>query len=144
MTTSKLSAQIVVSENIDRVNNPNGLGDTVRLVNPTLTLGMPIVPTALSFSISVLTDGLSFDTDHHIKLAIEDESNNEISKVEGDVKSFAAPHMGGFNINFDFRNVVFQKSGRYTAIFSIDGDPVQSQKFRTFSDKNEATVNRVD
>lgn len=34
MTEESISAQIVFSENIDRVNNQNGLGSTVRLVNP--------------------------------------------------------------------------------------------------------------
>lgn len=133
MTEKSISAQIVFSENIDRVNNQNGLGSTVRLVNPTLTLGMPIVPTALSFSASVLTDGLSFDTDHHIKFTITDKNSNVLSKVEGDIKSFASPTKGGFNINFDFRNVVFKQAGEYNGIFSLDGQDIQSQKFRTFA-----------
>lgn len=139
MNSEQVSAQIVFSENIDRVINQNGLGDTVRLVNPTLTLGMPIVPTALSFSASVLTDGLSFDTDHHIKFTITDKSNKVLNKVEGEVKSFVAPAMGGFNINFDFRNVVFQQAGEYNGIFSLDGEDIQSQKFRTFSTSDDHT-----
>lgn len=118
-------AQIVMSEGVELVSN-NSLP---KIVGPTLVLGMPLMETALTFNVSVLTYGLDYSVEHKVKLEVlEDEK--VIARLENGISSISK-FLGGFVFNFGIRNAVFKKTGVHQLSFYLDDELIVNQEFWT-------------
>jgi hypothetical protein len=124
-------AKIVISEGSEG-GNP---GMPVHLIAPSLVLTMPIVPTALSFNVAVLTYGIDFSVPHLIVLTIttfKDGNPKVVSRIESKLPSFdQVPNTKGMVFNFAVRNAVFYEEGKNEVSFSIDGKNVITDNFWT-------------
>lgn len=115
----KSTVQIIISDDVE--TQQNGIANINKIVNPVLVLGAPLIPTALSFSITVITAGFDFSKMHTIELKVIDKDSKLLfSSGESNV-----PPLGNdtnnmtFNINM--KNVVFEYEGMYSGVFKIDG-----------------------
>lgn len=124
-----MEVQIVFSDNIDTSNNQNGTGGFVNLINPTLAFGLPVTPSALTFSAVVLTKGLDTTKNHSLEFKIIGENDDAVNTISGEIPVQPMSPIGTYNFNLNFRNVLFNMAGSYKLIFSVDGDIKGQQSF---------------
>lgn len=127
-----METQIVLSDHIESMPVSPGVSAN-KLINPTLAFAVPTTPNNLSFSVTVLTKGMSFEGTPVVSFKVFDSENNIINQIEAplpaeQVKANINP-LGTFNFNLDFRNVLFRHAGDYFISFELNGNEVNRQKF---------------
>lgn len=127
-TTDSVIAKIIVSDG-SQGGQP---GAPTMLIGPTLSLNMPVVPTALSFNVSVLVYGADFSTPRQLKLEIspEGEPNKIVYRLVGKLPALEL-RRGSMVFNFGVHNAVFEKEGFYKAVATIDGEKIAEDRFIT-------------
>lgn len=117
--------QIIISDDVE--NLQFGSVNTVKVVNPSLLLKTPVMPTALSFSISVLVMGDNLSDIDKAKIDLRNSENEEIFST-GENTMAIAPNLRDLNINISLRNILIKSSGEYTVVVSL-GENVYKESF---------------
>ena len=110
--------QIIISEDVQSQQNA---GNPVNMVeNPLLDLGAPLIPTALSFSITIIIAGADFNKRHIIELTLVDNSEKLLfSSGESNMPVFGN-EATNMTINMNLKNVVFNYEGEYCVNFFLN------------------------
>jgi hypothetical protein len=124
------SVQIIISDGTE--DQSLGAGNsTHKIINPTLALRLPLRKTAMSFSVTILTYGFSFNESHKLSLSLINERKNDQSwHSDMSIPQLNVPD-GGINFNFNVRNAIFDGPGDYTLAFKFD-EKEYHQKFVAF------------
>lgn len=110
---------IVAEDRGEQLSSPT-VSNSV-LVNPVLIMRAPIIPTALSLALVVLTSGISTNENHEMELSITNTNNQEQIYKTG-LNQFMVPNQtDNFSFNFDLKNLLFMTEGDYLIRMSIDG-----------------------
>lgn len=110
---------IVAEDRGDQLKSTNTSNNV--LINPVLVMRAPIVPTALSIALVVLTSGLSSNENHEMELSITNVNTGEQIYKTG-INQFSIPnHTDNFSFNFDLKNLLFMNEGDYHIQMNIDG-----------------------
>lgn len=112
--------QIIISEDIE--TRQNGV-NTVNLVeNPVLVLGAPIIPTALTFSVTVVVAGIDFKLLRTIELVIKDKENKTLfSSGETQIPQFNnGSEASNMQFSMNLKNVLFNYEGQYMVQFILN------------------------
>lgn len=127
------SVQIIISDGTEDQSLGTG-NSTHKIINPTLALKLPLKKTAMSFSVTILTYGFSFNDSHKLSLSLLNEQKDDQSKdawhSEMSIPQLNVPY-GGINFNFNVRNAIFDGPGNYTLVFKFD-EKEYHQKFVAF------------
>jgi hypothetical protein len=121
-------AKIVISES----SEGGGPGKPPILVAPTLTLNMPVVPTALSFNVAVLVYKMNFSKPQQLKLVIVDpeKPDKNIFALAGNLPPMEQT-VGTMVFNFGIHNAVFNNVGKHKAIVYLNDEEIVSDFFWT-------------
>lgn len=132
-----MKVQIIVADAIETTQNPAG-GGVNNVINPSLVFGLPVVPSALSFSASVLVKGIDNGIGHKLDFKITNSKGTEIGNISGEmpVQSSSPIDMSNFNLNF--RNVLFEDEGIYKVVFCVDGQIEGEQEFEVKDIRNQS------
>lgn len=124
-----MEVQIVLADNIETTANQAGGTGINNVINPTLVFGLPVMPSALSFSVIVLTKGIDSKIAHNLNFKIVNSDGKEVSNISGNILAQTPSPIGTFNFNLNFRNVLFETDGIYKVLFSMDGEQKGEQAF---------------
>lgn len=134
----KINAQIIISDGVIQ-NQMNGQSNVVQ--NPTLLIGLPYMPSAASFTITVVA-GLLSDVKIEsitLKLSLQSPNGQDVFKIDESKVGPFHPEMKDSNLvlNTELRNIPIEVAGEYLVNVVIDGQEF-SQKF--FIVKNQIPV----
>lgn len=105
----------------ERVQTPDGKGDTINAMGVLSALTPEFVPGAFSFSIIFSVLDFKMDEDNKIQIIFKSENGKELVNTgviqlpplpEGDIK--LPKEYSGLNMSMDFRNVIFEEEGVYS------------------------------
>lgn len=121
--------KIIVSDGVEGTGQP---GTPPMLIGPTLTLNMPVVPTALSFNVAVLAYKMDFSEPQKLQLSIisHDKPTESIQTIAGNLPAMTGP-VGTMVFNFGVHNTVFHKVGAYDVLVSLNDKEVARDTFWT-------------
>lgn len=123
---------IVAEDRGEQLNTPTTSRNI--LINPILVMRAPIIPTALSIALVVLTSGLTPNENHEMELSITNTIKNETIYKTG-INQFTIPNQtDNFLFNFDLKNLLFMNEGDYCIEMKIDG-AVYKDKFSVVANK---------
>ncbi|QBO37060.1 hypothetical protein EQG49_11645 [Periweissella cryptocerci] len=122
-----MEVQIVISEGFESqlVNEGQTLN---KVVSPTLVLGARVIPTALSFSLSVFVANFEDITSFELGLKVINLKTDDVVFELPNTDVQLDPKMNSVNMNADLRNVFIANAGAFKAVATIDGMEY-SQKF---------------
>lgn len=123
------SVQIIISDEVQ-----GGESGTPMLINPTLSVMVPFVPTSYSISLTILTRGIDFTKAKKVSLDIISCNPKHIKNrlvIHNDISQIikgTLPDMIMTNFNLNLRNVIFKDLGNYQVKFYVD-EEVFSHEF---------------
>ena len=107
--------------NAERIQTPDGKGDTINAMGVVSALTPEFVPGAFSFAIIFSILDLNINEDNKIQIIFKSKDGKELVNT-GEIKLPLLPEndtnlpkeYSGLNMSMDFRNVVFEEEGVYT------------------------------
>ncbi|WP_368562382.1 hypothetical protein [Enterococcus faecalis] len=101
-------------------NQQQGFGQRVSFINPFVAMRTPFIPTALSFTIGMVVNGIRANTPYDLAIRLVHKKTGKLA-FEQRVDAFHIPdnNMDNLTINFDLKNVPFEDEGEYECVFSI-------------------------
>lgn len=114
--------QIVLAEQLQQQQSGQGQLRNV-LVNPIIGLRVPFIPGAVTFTISVMTYGISFEKQNTFKLKIfklDDETSVPYEIETQTIEPNLGMKADNFNFNFELANTPFYQEGEYIVEFTLN------------------------
>jgi len=119
-------SQIIISEEVE--GHQLGTVTVNKVVNPTLALEAPIIPTALTFSVTVLSSGGSYSDIETVEIIVEDADRKQIFST-GETSISLPSQVTNINFNVGIRNVLINNEGKYYAVAKFNGDKMIEHEF---------------
>ena len=95
------------------------------IIAPVIIFKPEFVPTALTFSVTVVGIGINDDKEHKIQFQIvEDETKNVIQETAEAAATFPEEAVN-FVISVELKNVGFKSEGKYLVRFRVDQEIVE-------------------
>lgn len=113
------NVKIIVSDDFESVQFGNI--NTIKIVNPNLSLKVPVIPTALTFSITVLVIGRNLSNITSAQIEVFDNEGNQVFST-GQNSTNVAQNITDFNLNVSLRNVLINTSGTHKVVVTLGED----------------------
>ncbi|BBD25391.1 MULTISPECIES: DUF6941 family protein [Enterococcus] len=101
-------------------NQQQGFAQRLSVINPFVAMRAPFIPTALSFTVGIVINGIKPNTSYDFDISITNKETGQ-EAFKQTINSFSIPeeNMDNLTINFDLKNVPFENEGEYECVFSI-------------------------
>ncbi|MCH0480933.1 hypothetical protein KEK81_08525, partial [Enterococcus faecium] len=100
-----------------------------KVINPALSINAPLIPTALSFSVTAVVSEIE-DTEKIKIVEIEVLNKNEKQIFStGEVSVNLPPQVNDINFNINARNVLVEEAGEHYAVVKFNGTEIGRQIF---------------
>lgn len=119
-------SQIIISEDIE--GQQMGSITVNKVVNPTLALEAPIIPTALTFSVTVLSSGGNYSEIETVEIIVEDKDRQQVFST-GETAIALPPQITNINFSVGIRNVLINNEGKYYAVAKFNGEKEIEHEF---------------
>ncbi|WP_287143587.1 DUF6941 family protein [Enterococcus faecium] len=119
--------QLIISEDVE--SQQFGTNVINKVINPALSINAPLIPTALSFSVTAVVSEIE-DTEKIKIVEIEVLNKNEKQIFStGEVSVSLPPQVNDINFNINARNVLVEEAGEHYAVVKFNGTEIGRQIF---------------
>lgn len=135
-----VQAQIIVAEEIETFPTNEG-GQLNKIVNPVLKMRVPFIPAGLTFTVTIITTGIDFSTNHNFSISLIDPEKEESDEHyllynTGDQILHKSNNLtDNFNFNINLKNIPFRREGWFKIILKLNGQEFD-QEFEVVANEN--------